>query len=185
MYREQWLNEALDKGLRDRFKDAGHPLPEKIRVSVGWPGGRGPKRSVIGQCWPASTVEDGVVALFVSPVLDDPVEVLTTLTHEAVHSIGMEGHRKEFGEVAAAVGLTRPWRSTPATDELKDYLRTLAEQLGPYDHGKIKTSAIIRQTTRLLKVTCPDDGYTARITRKWIDYGLPVCPCGTEMEEAV
>ena len=184
MFREEWLNKALDEHLRPRFADQGHALPDKVRVSVGWPGGRGPKRNVIGQCWPASTVEDGVVALFVSPVLFDPVEVLTTLTHEAVHSIGMEGHRKEFSEVAKKVGLLKPWTHTPASDELKDFLHTVAEQLGPYDHGKIKAGSIIRQATRLLKVACPDDGYTARITRKWIDVGLPICPCGTEMEEA-
>ena len=184
MYREEWLNKALDEHLRPRFAEAGHPLPDKVRVSVGWPGGRGPKRNTIGQCWPASTVEDGVVALFISPVVNDPVEVLSTLTHEAVHSIGMEGHRKEFAEVAGKVGLLKPWTHTPASDELKEFLRDVAEKLGPYDHGAIKPQSIIRQATRLLKVECPQDGYVARITRKWIDFGLPVCPCGTEMEEA-
>jgi hypothetical protein len=184
MYREEWLNTALNDHLRPRFAEIGHPLPEKVRVSVGWPGGRGPKRNTIGQCWPASTVEDGVAALFISPTLNDPIRVLDVLIHEAVHSIGMEGHRKEFSEVAAKMGLVKPWTHTVASPELKEWLKEIAEKMGAYDHGAIKQASIIRQTTRLLKVSCPTDGYTARITRKWIDVGLPICPCGTEMEEA-
>lgn len=35
-----------------------------------------------------------------------------------------------------------------------------------------------RQSTRLNKVSCPDCGYTARVTRKWIAAkGAPICPC--------
>jgi len=40
------------------------------------------------------------------------------------------------------------------------------------------------QTTRMLKVECPADGYIVRTTQKWIDLGLPTCPCGEEMELA-
>jgi hypothetical protein len=183
MIREEWLSKAIEE-LRPDFVKAGSPLPEKIRVSVGFPGGRGPKRDVIGQCWPVDTVEDNTPAVFISPVLKDPVTVLGTLVHELVHSVGRTGHRKEFSSLAAEVGLVKPWRSTGEGPELKERLKVLAEQLGEYDHGQIKTSSIIRQTTRLLKVQCPVCDYTARITRKWLDVGLPSCPDGDEMEEA-
>lgn len=183
MYREEYLNKAVD-ALRPRFRAAGAKLPKKIRVSVGWPGGRGPKRNVVGQCWPASTTTDRTVALFVSPTISDPVEVLITLTHELCHAAGKHGHRKDFSTLAKAVGLVAPWTHTPASPELKADLRQLAKDLGKFDHGKIKPSSIIKQTTRLLKVACPSCGYTARITQKWIDTGLPVCPDGTEMETA-
>lgn len=36
-------------------------------------------------------------------------------------------------------------------------------------------------TTRLRKVTCERCGYTVRMARSWMEVGLPVCPCGTEM----
>jgi hypothetical protein len=39
------------------------------------------------------------------------------------------------------------------------------------------------QGTRMLKVECPDCGYTLRTTRKWLDTGLPSCPAGNEMQE--
>lgn len=183
MTREEWLNKALD-ALRPRFAEAGEPLPEKVRASVGWPGGRGPKRHVIGQCWLAESVSDKVPAIFISPVLTNPEEVLSTLVHEGVHAVGKTGHRSEFSSLAKKVGLIAPWKSSPAGEELKASLKQLAADLGTYDHGGIAQSTFKVQTTRLLKVECPVDGYVARITRKWIDYGLPVCPCGTEMEEA-
>lgn len=32
--------------------------------------------------------------------------------------------------------------------------------------------------SRMLKLICPNDGYTVRTTRKWLDVGSPSCPCG-------
>jgi len=37
---------------------------------------------------------------------------------------------------------------------------------------------IKKQTTRMIKAECPSCGYTARISQKWVDVGLPTCPCG-------
>ena len=34
------------------------------------------------------------------------------------------------------------------------------------------------------KAVCKECGYTLRATRKWLNIGLPTCPCGVEMEEA-
>jgi hypothetical protein len=41
---------------------------------------------------------------------------------------------------------------------------------------------VVPQATRLLKVYCAEDGYTARITQRWITRGIPDCPlCKTPM----
>lgn len=40
------------------------------------------------------------------------------------------------------------------------------------------------QTTRLLRCECPQCGFLARITRRWIDYGLPECACGGQWQVA-
>ena len=42
---------------------------------------------------------------------------------------------------------------------------------------------IKKQTTRLIKVFCPDPGcgYTVRTTAKWLAVGTPTCVCGEEM----
>jgi hypothetical protein len=36
MAREEWLNK-LTESLRSTFADLGHPLPDKLRISCGWP----------------------------------------------------------------------------------------------------------------------------------------------------
>ncbi len=33
-----------------------------------------------------------------------------------------------------------------------------------------------KQSTRLKKVYCRHCGYTARVTQKWLDLGVPACP---------
>jgi hypothetical protein len=33
----------------------------------------------------------------------------------------------------------------------------------------------------MLRLECPACGYTCRTTAKWIEVGLPTCPCGEEM----
>lgn len=35
---------------------------------------------------------------------------------------------------------------------------------------------------RLRKVQCGACGYTARVTRSWLEIGLPGCPCGGQLE---
>ena len=45
--------------------------------------------------------------IFISPSLDDPVEVLDTLVHELAHAVDdcEHKHGKEFAEIAKLVGL--------------------------------------------------------------------------------
>lgn len=179
MTREEWLISAVDE-LRPLF--ASHAEVPPVRISVGWPGGRGPKNGVVGQCWASHTTEDSNPAIFVSPVVKDPVEVLVTVVHEMVHAAGKHGHRGEFARLAGAVGLMKPWKSTPASPELRATLAALADKLGPFDHAVIKPGdGPAVQTTRMLKLACPDDGYLVRTTAKWLEVGLPSCPCGTTL----
>ena len=49
-------------------------------------------------------------------------------------------------------------------------------ELGDYPHAKLDASNRKKQTTRLIKTECPRCGYTARVARKWLDVGAPICP---------
>lgn len=199
--REGWLAAAVEH-LRKDFAEAGEPLPPKVNVSVGWPGGRGNKANVIGQCWHPSACADKAPAIFVSPRLSDPVDVLAVLVHELVHAAGHQGHRKGFRRLALAVGLTGRMTATVPTEELATYLRGLANRLGPYGHAAIQDRSTVRlpgvpggkdgdpeprmgtpkQTTRMLKLECPCCGYTVRTTRKWLEQGLPRCPSSVRLQ---
>lgn len=191
--REAWLVAAVD-ALRPLFSEVGEDLPP-VRVSVGWPGGRGKKNAVIGQCWATSAAADKVAQLFISPVLDDAVRVLDVLAHELIHAIDdvTSGHRGRFAKIAKAVGLEGKMTATVAGDDLKARLEGLAADLGDYPHAALGATADgaegpKKQGTRMLKVECAEgSGYVVRMTRKWLDeYGAPKCPChgSTMLEEA-
>lgn len=186
--REQWLTEAV-AALAPIVEDEGYKIPP-VHVSVGFPSRGGlSKKRVIGQCWHPSASDDGVPHIFISPLLDDPLDVLSTLLHEVIHAMTPgEGHKGGFVEIAKKVGFTSPWTSTPMGDDLHPRLDKIASRLGDYPHSKLNPaeSPIKKQTTRMLKVECPESGYLVRMTRKWLDeVGAPKCPCHDEtMEEA-
>lgn len=179
--REAWLNRAVEALREHVFIPAGEHVPP-VRVSVGWPKGG---RKVIGQCWKTDAAEDEVSQVFISPVLKDMAEVLETLVHELVHAVDNceSGHRGEFKRIAVEVGLEGKMTATHAGAELLATLMEVAEELGEYPHAALTPalSGVKKQSTRMLKVECPDDGYIVRTTQKWLDIGTPTCPCGTEM----
>ena len=205
-YREDYL-QALVALLRQLFASIGVRLPE-VRVSCSWAYRGG--RNVIGQCFPPTMVADGISQIKISPVLEDPFVVAHVMTHELIHAyLPAAGHGKGFKEVALAVGLKGPMRSTKPGLELGVRLLEIVEELGPYPHTAIDLDAgrTIRvpiddpgyepesrdqpriadlppeQTARQIKVLCPEHGYIARVTRKWLDsMGAPFCPCGTQMQ---
>ncbi len=179
MTREEWLTKAIES-LKPIFKTAGKDLPP-IKVSVGFPGGRGAKKNAIGQAWHPRCADDGVAQVFISPVLKTGLEAIDTLTHELVHTCVPEAkHGKVFIALGKAVGLTGNPRSMGAGDDLKVILQTIIDGLGEYPHSGLNVSQQHRHTqpTALRKVLCDACGYTVRTTIKWLDlYGAPICPC--------
>ena len=188
MIREDWLQQMIDL-LRPDFEQIGSPLPEKIRVSCGFPSksALASKGRRIGECWGVESSEDKSYQVFISPLLKEGIEVTSTLVHELVHTaVGIEcKHRGPFVKVANAIGLEGKMTETTAGEALIARLKELIEQLGEYPHARLVASNKPKtQTTRMLKVTCKQCGCVVRMTRKWLDEaGLPTCGCGGEMEE--
>ncbi|MCC7065852.1 MAG: transcription elongation protein SprT [Planctomycetes bacterium] len=186
--REDWLGRMVD-ALRPAFAEHGHPLPERIRVSCGWPSrsALSGKAQRIGEAWSQLCSADGAHETFLSPVLADPVDVGAVLVHELVHhAVGVQaGHKGPFRTLALAVGLTGPMRATTAGAALRVRLHALAEAIGPYPHATLSGgNGKKKQSTRMLKVTCPECGCIARMTRQWLEeVGAPTCACGGTMTE--
>ena len=183
--REQWLSAAVVK-LREGIFAPDHTVPE-VRVSVGWPGGRGPKQNRIGECWQPDSSADGIGQIFISPVLSDPVEVLATLTHELVHAInhkdGDNGHRAPFKRIAESVGLEGKMASTHAGEALAEKLEAIGNMLGKYPHAAIspESKPKVQRTYQLKAVCVYDSEYKVRMTQKMADdWGMPLCPCHEE-----
>ena len=183
--REQWLEAAVKLIIKQIFTPASVEVPE-VRVSVGWPGGRGPKKNVIGQCFAAHTTADKVAQIFVTPAIDDAYTTVETLTHEIIHAVAVDedgvsaGHRGGFIRIAKEIGFTAPWKSTPASEELREKLQAIADKLGVYPHVAINVGdRPTVQKTYYRKVQChEDDEYFVRMTQTKIDdFGYPKCPC--------
>jgi hypothetical protein len=186
--REQWLESATEI-MRGWFAAAGYLVPAKVRVSCGFPsvGALSRSKRRIGECWAMECSADSSHEVFVSPTISKPAEVLAVLLHELVHTaVGLRcQHRGPFRKCATALGLVGPMTATSAGPELLARLNGLSAQLGAYPHAELRGAASDRpkkQSTRMLKITCPGCGYTARTTSKWIEVGLPTCCCGEQMQ---
>lgn len=188
MIREEWLQQLTDK-MRPIFEGVGHPLPEKIRASCGFPsrGALATKKRRIGEAWSSDSSEDQTCETFVSPMVSDALEVAAIQVHELCHcAAGVKnGHRKPFPSIAKAVGLEGKMTATVAGEDLKSTLQIFIDEIGLFPHAKlVHSSSPKKQGTRMILVKCPmpDCGYQVRTTRKWIEYGLPTCPCGEKMK---
>jgi len=192
--REGWLIEMTNR-LRPMFDACGKPIPQTVRASCSWPSHRALRTSgstasrVIGECWRTDASADGSNELLVSLSLADELAVSECLVHELVHAaLNCEhGHKGPFRTLALQLGLAGKMTCTFAGPQLAEILRSFAAELGPYPHAVLDRTNEKKQSTRLIKVACPNEGcdYIVRMSQKCIDIGLPTCPCGEEMVQEV
>jgi hypothetical protein len=191
--REQWLNNAVTS-VRGIFHANGFPLPDYIRVSCGFPSKRA--RSLyrnLGEYFAPSASDDGTHQIFISPVVDDSVEVLGVLLHELAHSATEgDGHGTQFRHCVRKVWLEGKPTATVVGKSFRENFAPILESLGIYPHAKLNVASNYKpQGTRMLKAVCPTcvisnpDGsiksqYTIRLSQAWVSKGLPTCQCGTQ-----
>jgi hypothetical protein len=190
--REQWLNNAVTS-VRGIFHANGFPIPDHIRVSCGFPSKRA--RSLyrnVGEHFSPDASEDATHQIFISPVLDDSVEVLGVLVHELTHAVTGSSHGTEFKHCARKVWLEGSLTQTKVGAQFRSNFAPILESLGIYPHAKLNVASSYKvQSTRMLKAVCgtcvihaPDGSvksqYTIRVSKGWADKGLPTCQCGTQ-----
>ena len=211
--REAWLRRAIEI-FRPRFAEIGFALPEKVRISIGFgsKGARQENSVILGVTYRSIAFADGVNEVFISPVEADTAAMLVTVVHELIHvALDCEdGHSGRFKEAALKLGFEAPMTSTPAGPALAAELIVVAEELGTYPGSHLDLSPVLvpgggpivgggrrpsitsappTQTTRYRKRTCQSmgcdaEGYTVRVTAKWLEVASPRCPvCDTEMAE--
>lgn len=135
--REEWLNKAIAEVDKTFFKPETMSFKTALRVSVGWCNGK----KAIGECWPHEASADDTTEMFISPALDNPIEVLATLLHEMVHAhLGNgKGHGKEFKTIVKKFGLEGRVTATYAEVGTPIYsqLNLISQTLGEYPHKKL------------------------------------------------
>ena len=156
--REAWLVAAMAPLSKMMGVKAGL-VPGSVRVSCGWPakGALATRKRRVGECWPASLNKDQQSHVFVSPCLDEPVEVLGTLLHELIHAAlpAKTGHKGPFARAAKLCGLEGKPSATTVSEALATHLNTdVLPELGPYPHQAIDASLRPKQKTRLRLYEC-------------------------------
>lgn len=193
MNRETWLNDAA-LHMGPMFTALDKTIPAKLRVSVGFPstGALSTRRQTVGQCFYDKASADGNFEIFISPVIGDGLRALDILVHELAHAVLPAGvkHGPPFARLAKLLGLDGKPTATTASDGLRARLVTIQEAIGDYPHATLTPLIQVkRQVNRMDKFTCPDCGYLARVSKKWIAVGAPLCPAhnvplvGEEQEE--
>jgi hypothetical protein len=180
--REEWLQIAVEK-VTPIFNEKGYQVP-MVKVSCGFASTGKDKH--IGQCWSSYTSEAKVNEIFISPGLDDAVNVLDTLIHELVHAVDdcKHGHGKEFKKIALSVGLEGKMRQASAGKKLRERLVIMANELVQYPHVKLNFYKNKRIYKPSPKARCKECGYQIIVPKKWLNYGAPSCPLhGTKMDE--
>lgn len=188
MTREQWLNELKDRLAIALFEPKGHPLPDNLRISVGWPsrGGTSRTKRRVGECWYSDASEDRVFEIFISPTIGDGVRAGDILVHELCHALLPQGvkHGRAFAKLAGKMGLEGKPTATIAGAELRALLESLTEAIGPYPHAELRPMhQVKKQSTRMIKAAFPTCSYTIRVSRQWLDVKTPICPVhNTDMD---
>lgn len=187
--REEWLL-TLAKQMQPSVADAANQELPPFRVTCGWPssGGRGRKRRVRGECWPATASADGHAEIFISPQEADTKEVAAILCHELIHAaLPKAGHRKPFQAAAKKLGFTKPFTGAVTVNWFDLWVDPILKSIGDYPHAEIIAASTIagqkkKQVARQLLCVCEACGYKARVARKWIEeIGPPACPAHGQM----
>lgn len=171
--REAWLN-AFVAAARPVFAGKSFPLPDRVRVSIGFPS-CGRRGRAIGECWSDCRSSDAHFEIFIRPNLETDSRIADVLTHELIHAaVGLAaGHGRPFKSAMRALGLTGKATATVAGPDWHSWAQPILDAIGPMPRGRLddggQSSAKPKQTTRLIKLECPDCGFTCRTTAKHIE----------------
>ena len=185
--REEWLN-AASTGLAPLFTSVGHGLGVPVRLSMGFPSVRALslKKRTVGECWGTEASSDGHAQVLVSPLLDDPLEILGVVAHELGHAVlgSKIGHRRPFAKLMVDLGLVGKATATEPGPIFIERTEQLLYDLGSLPHVRLDPGFRLKKKdgTRQLKCWCDDCGYVARTSQKWLDAaGPPICPACREV----
>lgn len=176
--REMWLMNAV-KLLRPVLSSVGLALPEKVRVSCGFPTVSREQQvrgfRAFGQSFPASASKDGTVEVFISPVLDQAVKlnesgVLDTLAWV----LAKVSENYDVDKSHRALRLQKVSGRVVSTPEFVEALAQVIEKLGAYPHAALEIEEVAKEAAkRYAKATTPEELAEASDDMISVDF-LPV-----------
>lgn len=192
MNREEWLNQAVDE-LRPLF-EPDYKVPE-LKISIGFPSKGGlSKKRVLGVCWKADAATDKICQIYINPTITEiqgEQGVLSVVAHELVHACGINGHGKEFAKCGMKIGLEGKMSSSVASNDLQCRFKLIEKKIGKCPHSPLVPSNCFSTSQkpdrcRIHKCICDECGYNVRVSAKWLELAVPVCPiCNKEMRREI
>lgn len=182
MNREQWLTE-LSEQVSPMFKDF---KLKPFKLTMGWPISRGRpgKRQVLGECHALESSPANLNEIFISPVLDKPLQVAGVVCHEIAHvAAGIDAqHGSGFVKVCKHVGLTagKPTSVMPG-EKLNESLQRIVDKLGVYPHKAMVLATVAAKPSTGVTLLC-ECGFRCQTSKKWYEgVGAPTCACGLKL----
>jgi len=186
--------------LRPAFAQLGAPLPERLRIAIGFPT-TGRRAKATGECWDSAASADGTFETLVRPDLAEAegapaLPVAAALARELVHAaVGIEaGMGPAYRAVARGIGLVGPMRTTNPGPAFMALVAPVLDAAGPLPHARLQadrdgaagaaqdgseaplTTGPCKQASRHVRCACLACGYVVRTARKWLDSaGPPHC----------
>ena len=175
--REAWLELGVE-ALKPLFKERCEiDLPTNVKVTMSFPYNRKAEK-IAGQCLHKDMSTGGKIEILINPMLKKPLEIMETLAHELIHAYDKNehGHGGPFIRIGGKLGFIKPWKSTPATPELKEKLNAIIASMPafPHDHITGLGAKKKKQTTRMLKLICSNEDCTFACRAA----GTPLLECG-------
>lgn len=164
--------------MRTWFDDLGFPLPP-IEARTGF-SSSGRRTRNIAESWSQDGGKSFVI--FVRPDHNDEFEVAAAIAHQMcrISVWDKDDHGFLFRHLAVSIGLRGRKSESPPGNLFRELVGPVLEQTGAMPSQAIEHADVAqktRQTTRMVKVTCADCGYIARVSRKWLnEVGPPLCP---------
>lgn len=181
--RDNWLA-GIANAMTSWFDELGFPTPA-FEVRTGFPSS-GRRSSNVTESWSDDNGDSYII--FVRPDCSDEMLVAAGLAFQLCRiSVGRkDSHGHLFRHLATSIGLKGTKTESPPGLLFKEIAKPLIAKSGPLPGPAIAPklkNAGTRQTTRLLKVSCKNCGYVARVSRKWLDeVGPPKCPLHGAMQ---
>jgi hypothetical protein len=190
--REEWLTEATKIIGKEIMQKNETQLPEKWRVSVGFPVG---SQTAIGQAWDKEACQDNeTFNMFISPTLgEDKIQLLHVICHEILHCcVGIDQkHGGEFKRIARKIGFEGKLTATYASEgsdhynDLQRILEVIEAEHGPYPHVPlIKKTKVRKEREKNIKFFSPTNPeYVVSVKEGILEaFGEPKDYEGNEMQ---
>lgn len=180
MNREQWLNQLANKAVRYIGSTLElHDEEPAFKLSCGFPVKQGKRNPIVAQLVPPTNSDDFNAEIFVSPTVSEKQAVAKAILPLLV-AVAI-GDYKQGVESRRTINRLRL-----NEDTLPSWAVELLAELPAYPHAKVSVPTVKKQTTRLIKVACLNDGYIARVSRSTLEnLGAPICPaCNQSLTES-